>query len=93
MARKQHRPEPIDTKEAMSLFRNCSELFQVMTLDQKEKLADAILKSATVEKDKVVEFELYVGEDTGNVVQNVKVGSPALAIGQHRNGPTIFVKA
>ena len=46
-----------------------------MTLDEKEKLVDAILKSATVDKDKAVEFEFYVGKDTSNVVQNVKVGS------------------
>jgi hypothetical protein len=46
-----------------------------MTLDQKEKLVDAILRGATVDRDKVVEFEFYVGEDMGNVVQNAKIGS------------------
>ena len=42
---------------------------------------------------KEVEFESYSMEYGGDVVQYVKVGSPALAIGQHRNGPTICIKA
>lgn len=73
----QAREEPLDVQYMMTLFRMCSEMFPTMTPDLKEALVDTILKSATVQRDKVVEFELYVGEDTSNVVQNVKVGSPA----------------
>jgi len=68
--------KPIDVEEAMNLFRNCSELFEVMTLDEKEALVNLMLKKATVDKDKTVEFEFYVGEDTSYVAQNVKSGSP-----------------
>jgi hypothetical protein len=60
----------------MNLFHRCTDLFPVMTLDEKEKLVDAILKGATVDRDKVVEFEFYVGEDTSNVVQNAKEWLP-----------------
>lgn len=77
---KQNNAEPVDMEEATNLFRRCSELFMVMTLDEKEALVDVILKGATVKKDKSVEFEFYIGEDTSDVVQNVKVGSPSWTV-------------
>jgi len=33
----------------MSVFKECSDLFQETALDEKEKLVDAILRSATVD--------------------------------------------
>jgi len=73
----QAKPEPLDIKEAMGTFKACSQLLHEVTLDEKETLVDAILKGATVNKDKAVDFEFYVGDGPGYVVQNVKVGSPA----------------
>ena len=77
LALAQTKADPIDVPEAMAVFQSATELFKVMTLDEKEKLVDAILKSATVDKDKAVEFQFYVGTHTSNVVQNVKTGSSA----------------
>lgn len=54
----------------MRFFRRCSELFPAIILDQKEKLVDAILRGATVNKDKVEECEFYAAEDTDNVRKN-----------------------
>ena len=51
-------------------------VFGHATAEEKEALADALLKSATVDEDKVVEFEFYVGADPSYVVQNDKFGSP-----------------
>ena len=65
---------PIDVEQAMALFRRCSELLPQMNADQKEKLTDAILKRATVSPDKSVEFELNVGLEPDDVVQNAKCG-------------------
>jgi len=76
MRRKESETEPIDIDEAMGLFGRFAKLFERATSEEKEALADAVLKSATVDEDKVVEFEFYVGSDPGYVVQNVKFGSP-----------------
>lgn len=102
LALDQSKSEPIGVQEAMDLFHRCSELFQVLTLDEKEKLVDAILKRAKVDGDRSVEFEFYVGEDTADVAQNVKIGSgarirtwipgskgPCPAVGRPRNGVSL----
>jgi len=76
MRRKQMERDPIDVEDAMALFGRFSELFGHATAEEKEALADALLRSATVDEDKVVEFEFYVGADPSYVVQNDKFGSP-----------------
>jgi len=73
--RKHMEQEPLDPDEAMALFARFAELFEQATAEEKEALADTILKSATVGPDKSVEFEFYAGSDPGNVVQNDKFGS------------------
>ena len=76
MRRRQIEQDPVDVEEAMTLFARFSELFEHATAEEKEALADALLKSATVDENKVVEFELYVGSDPSYVAQNVRFGSP-----------------
>ena len=76
MRRRQIEQDPVNVEEAMALFGRFAELFGHATAEEKEALADALLKSATVDEDKVVEFEFYVGIDPGYVAQNVKFGSP-----------------
>ena len=73
---KQMKRDPLDPNEAMALFARFAELFEQATAEEKEALADTILKSATVGPDKSIEFEFYAGSDPGNVVQNDKFGSP-----------------
>ena len=72
--RKQLEQEPLDPDKAMALFARFAELFEQATAEEKEALADTILKSATVGPDKSVEFEFYTGSDPCNVVQNDKFG-------------------
>ena len=72
---KESQPEPIDVDEAQELFARFAKRFPTCTEEDKETLVYLILKRATVDAEKSVEFELYVGEDTSNVAQNVKVGS------------------
>jgi len=74
--RRELEAEPIDIDDAMELVRRFSELFAQATAEEKEALADALLRSATVDEDKSVEFEFYVGADPGSVVQDDKFGSP-----------------
>ena len=76
MRRRQTEAEPIDVDEATALWGRFSELFGHATDEEKEALADALLKSATVDENKVVEFEFYVGADPSYVVQNDRFGSP-----------------
>ena len=77
LALDQAREEPLDVQDMMTLFRMCSEMLPTMTPDLKEALVDTILQSATVQRDKTVEFAFYADDDAANVVQNVKAGSPA----------------
>ena len=74
--RKQTKKQPITVDEAVELFGKYSELFKQATAEEKEALTDAVLKNAVVYADKNVEFELYVGQDPCDVVQNVRFGSP-----------------
>jgi hypothetical protein len=74
--RKMTGQKPIDVDAARALFQRFRELFELGTREEKELLADAVLKSAIVAPDKTVEFELYVGAEADDVVQNVRFGSP-----------------
>ena len=87
------KPESMDVSEAQRLFREVAEVFPDCTEDEKERLVDTVLRRAVVDKDKAVEFEFYAGDGMKDVVQYVKVGSPALVIGQHRNCRTISITA
>ena len=73
--RKHMEQEPLDPDKAMALFARFAELFEQATAEEKEALADTILKSATVGPDESVEFEFYAGSDPCNVVRNDKFGS------------------
>ena len=75
LALDQAREEPPDVQDMMTLFRMCSEMLPTMTPDLKEALVDTLLKSAIVQRDKVVEFEFYADDNAADVVQNVKAGS------------------
>lgn len=90
---KETEPEPIDVDQPFSLLSMIAELLPLCTPEEKEALVQAILKKATVDADKAVEFEFYTGIDGDDVVSKIKVGSPTLAIGQHRNERTVRVKA
>lgn len=71
---RQVRTEPVDVEYAMQLFGRLSELFPQGTTEQKERLVDYIVKQVTVDRDKSVEFELYLPEKATDVVQSVKSG-------------------
>lgn len=61
--------------------------------EEKEHFVDFILKTAVAQVDKAVQLQSYAMKDGADVVRYVKVGSPALAIGQHRNCHTIRITA
>ena len=64
-----------------------------MRLSWKTSPDGVFATDSNVDRNKDVEFEFYVGEETFDVVQNVKVGSPALGIGQHRERPVLRIRA
>ena len=90
---KDARPEPMDVERAQQIFAEFATVFPDCTEEERERLVDFIVKKAVVQKDKAVDFEFYAMEDGADVVQYVEVGSPALAIGQHRSRRTICVQA
>lgn len=67
------------------LFQELALIFPDCNEDEKEKLVDAVLKRAAVDKEKAVEFEFYAGDGMDDVVQYAKVGSPNRTFARHRD--------
>ena len=74
---KESKPEPIDVESAQQLFAEFATVFADCRVEEKERLVDFILRKAVVKEDKAVEFEFYARDEVTDVVQYVKVGSPA----------------